>query len=402
MKKNKLQEIEEYFETAAMSQSLLLRYSNHPRYFEREKKKQKRKERELYYEEKQHFLDGSAVDVLLTMPEHFEDLYYIDKLEIKPSDIVMSIIKYLADHNISIDDTETIREVANQHSYGQKWSDEVLQSRIINGGTSGKGLVENLGRIYYSHLEKSRGKEIISKEEESRIQACVNGFKNHPNTAWIWNNTDPEIEILFQVPIYSKLTHRGYDLPTKGLIDILVINHSKKEKVVSEAFKLSPNTVLEIDIKTTSGYLDNYDFDIKKRRYDIQRAWYKRLITSKYIPSNKLFFTVPSLPKPFMYGYSSPCIIVNSFVEPDYPKVYKFSYDDMHFASMGRNVYSSGTILDEEGEKTTMEILFNYKNPIIGIHQLLDRYVYFEENGYIWEERENNGVETTNLWHVQS
>jgi len=397
MKKNKLQEIEEYFGAAAMSQSQLLKYSNHPRQFKRDELKRKRKEKELYYEEKQHFLDGSAVDVLLTMPEHFEDLYYIDTLETKPSDAVMSIINYLVDHNIDIEDTEAIREVSNNHSYGMKWSDKVLKSRIIHGGTAGKNLIENLGKLYYTHLQNSKGKEIISKEEESKIQACVNGFKNHPNTSWIWNNNDPDIEILFQVPVYSEISLKGYTLPTKGLIDILVINHSDEVKEVSEAFKLAPRSITEIDIKTTAGYTDNYNWDIKKRRYDIQRAWYRMLLKS-YKKNNELIFTDKSNSLDKFYRIMLPYIVVNSFSEPDYPKTYEFSNEDLIIAKVGKKNYKNGHCENEDGY--VGDVYRDYNTPIFGINQLLDRYIYFEENGYIWEERENNGIEQTNLWNV--
>ena len=378
---NKLKEIEQYFGAAAMSQSQLLKYRNHPRTFAREETKLKKDC--LYYEEKQHFLDGSAVDVLLTMPDYFKDLYYVDEIEDKPSDTVMSIINYLVDYDIPIDDVESIRDVADEHSYGMKWGNDVLISRIYNGGTVGKTLIKDLGKAYYEQLKNSKGKEIISEKESTRINACVEGFKNDPKTYWIWNNQDKDIEIIFQVALYSDIELDSYTLPIKGLLDILVINHSDEEKVLSESFILAPKSITEIDIKTTSGYLDNYHYDIKKRRYDVQRAWYHRLLTDKYEDTD--------------YTVEDSYIIVNSFVEPEYPKVYKFSEDDMYYANFGViKIFTHQINFSNEISNTiyqTKEIV------ILGVIQLLERYVYFEENGYIWDKEENNGFIETNLWN---
>jgi len=386
---NKLQQVEEYFRTEAMSQSLLLKYQNHPRSFARNKKKEEKKSKEKYYEEKQHFLDGSLVDVLLTMPEHFEDLYYVDNLEIKPTDAVLSIIHYLYDNNIDMDDVEAIRAACEQFNYGSKWSDEVLVGRINNGGTVGKGLIKDLGLAYYAMLEQSKGKQIISKEESERANLCVEGFKTHPNTAWIWNTYDPDIKISFQVPLYSQLELDTYTLPTKGLIDVLVINHSNEYKSPAEWLKLPPRGILEIDIKTTSGYLDNYHFDIKKRRYDIQRKWYDDLL-GDYIYYNKELND--------KYHLMYPVLIVNSFAEPQYPKVYEFSLDDLQVAQLGAKDFKNGKVtVDTGGEGIVIK---EYIKPILGIKQLLERYIYFEENGYVWDINENNGYEKTNIWGV--
>ena len=165
----------------------------------------------------------------------------------------------------------------------------------------------------------------------------------------------------YQLPVYSEISFGEYKIPAKIMIDILLVNDTKKDIVIMENLVIPPNHLLEIDLKTTSKYAYEFEETIKKWRYDIQRAFYK-LILSTSKEFNK-------------YTHLEPCMVVNSFLEPEYPQLYQMGLEDMYIA------------LEGDSDKG-----------ILGINQLLERFVYFKNNGYNYDMNESPHLTTTNLW----
>ena len=87
-------EIDKYFESEALSQSVLKTLLGGLDTF----LSNQEEEQELYYKEKGHFVIGSAVDCILTGQEgEFDKQYYVSQIEKKPSETEMSIIKMTFD-----------------------------------------------------------------------------------------------------------------------------------------------------------------------------------------------------------------------------------------------------------------------------------------------------------------
>jgi hypothetical protein len=100
--------------------------------------------------------------------------------------------------------------------------------------------------VFYEDLWKAKGKVIISRNDYERILHQVNMVKSHPFTAHIVESwTD------FQVPNY--FSYNGIE--SKRLYD-----------AVSETGLY--------DIKYTNGSVKDFNFSLRKFRYDIQAAWY--------------------------------------------------------------------------------------------------------------------------------
>jgi hypothetical protein len=100
--------------------------------------------------------------------------------------------------------------------------------------------------VFYEDLWKAKGKTIISRNDYERILHQVNMVKSHPFTAHIVESwTD------FQVPNY--FSYNGIE--SKRLYD-----------AVSETGLY--------DIKYTNGSVKDFNFSLRKFRYDIQAAWY--------------------------------------------------------------------------------------------------------------------------------
>jgi len=100
--------------------------------------------------------------------------------------------------------------------------------------------------VFYEDLWKARGKTIISRVDYERILHQVSMVKSHPFTAHIVESwTD------FQVPNY--FSYNGIE--SKRLYD-----------AVSETGLY--------DIKYTNGSVKDFNYSLRKFRYDIQAAWY--------------------------------------------------------------------------------------------------------------------------------
>ena len=183
--------LEDYYNSPRLSQSKLKLLLSGVKAFTEVK------EPELFFEEKQHFILGSAVDCLVTRgTEQFEQEFYISRLENKPSDTVKSIINevfYKA--NITpeqiglfapnfIDYRDLILESCDSHNYQLNWKNETRVNKIL----------ENYE--YWNELVESNGKIILTTEDESLINKIMLNFLQNDNTKYYFTNFAEEKEKL--------------------------------------------------------------------------------------------------------------------------------------------------------------------------------------------------------------
>jgi len=370
---NKFEKIQEYFEDDAVSQSFLKEYIN-PRNLERNK------EDDLYYQERKHFIKGGLIDLFTLTPDLFNNFYYADKLSQKPTDVVMSIIKEIYDNGEMLTNVDYVIDLAKNRGYtGNNWSDDTIYNRIFDGGTSGKNKIENLGEMYFDMLYMSNGKQVISQDEYLIAEETSLGLKA---TELYYNLFEKKhaLNIYVQHPIYFDIDFKDTIIPCKALLDILVVNNTNEEYVLSKGLKMPPKSVLVIDLKSTGDYLDNFEKSIKRWRYDIQLAWYLKGVKDFYKNEN--------------YTYLNPIIWAVSIKEPQYPEIYELSDLDLAAAYLGKKSYMAG--FNKDGQN----IYNKYKEPILGINQLLDRYIYYSSHNRYYP-KEYTGKWTTRLWDVQ-
>jgi len=224
-------------------------------------------EKELYYEEKEHLIIGSAVDDLLTMGEQvFNNTYYVTIAE-KPSGKTLSTLHKLFDNMMEIFDEEYVKFL----SFSTIAQDDILTACEQEDFQSRYKTPTKINALekysaYFDELCKSYGKQIITTDDKAKIDAIVDSFKKS-YFGWIFNvangekdeeNYDEnEIDIHFQKPIY--FDYEG--VPSKALLDILLVNHDTKEIAIA-------------DLKTTGDSLINFKYSAMKFRYDIQAAFY--------------------------------------------------------------------------------------------------------------------------------
>jgi hypothetical protein len=231
---------QQYFDNPAIGQSRLKKILYHVNSFVNFKDEQT-----LYYEEKDHFIIGSAVDCKITRPEAFDQEYYIDDLATKPSDTIMSIVKYVKDtsDHVRLEDARTeILNSCNIHKYNKTFKDDTRIDKVISSG-----------KDYFDLLIASNGKMILSKEEMDTVNNIYNSFYANETIAKILNHK----ECINQLEIYFTID----DLKYKAMLDKVLIDHRFK-------------TITPIDIKTLHGHTSYFPENARKFRYDFQAAFY--------------------------------------------------------------------------------------------------------------------------------
>lgn len=310
--------IEEYQNNPALNQSKLKKLlSNNPKDFFEEK-------------ESSGFLFGSAVDCLLTHPEDFDDEYFVYSIDKMPSE---SIIKICDDYyNIKgsdeielMSDNNLLYSIIQKNEFGNKtWSKEKLCEQVKQKGLE-----------YYKIINEKGNRTLVTQETMQKVQEVAGNIKN---TFPEFFNNDYKME--YQLPLYGKFD----DIEIKGLLDMVAIDEKTK-------------TIKIIDIKTTYDNVLNFNYEMKKYRYDIQMAWYFELARQNY-PINYVFECY---------------FLVESTSNPGTPVLLKCENEILDIGTFGYNKYSELSILNEKQEK-------EYK--IEGYYDLIEKFRYYNENGF--------------------
>jgi hypothetical protein len=325
--------IKKYFENPFVSQSKLKTLLYTIEDF------QKEDEDELYYSEKKHFNIGDGVDVMITQGEEaFNRLFYVSQVN-KPGDKILSICNYVFDvviqENVpplSIYDIseDLILQACNNEGYYTKWKDDTRVKSIINNGAD-----------YFSELCQSYGKQILSPDEYTTVISIVNSFKNNKVTSQLLFpdvNSDDDIDIEFQ----SIITFQIDGVPCKVMLDEVIVNHTQK-------------TVQPIDIKTMYDYTLYFPISVRKRRYDIQGAFYTKALELIYNGYRIL---------PFKF-------VVESTKYQGSPIVYTMTPELLAIGEYGRHE----TTIESDG-------VVMYVPPIFGYKHALENYKWYQANGF--------------------
>ena len=196
------------------------------------------------YVNKEYWVDqfamnhGNAFECLLTYKQHFDELFYISNEDNYTRGSAKSVVKLIYDTLETYLPLDALREplllAASQEGYGGSWKEDAIWKNLMKL------------EVFYEDLWKARDKVIISRTDYERILYQVNMVKSHPFTAHIVESwTD------FQVPNY--FSYNGIE--SKRLYD-----------AVSETGLY--------DIKYTNGSVKDFNYSLRKFRYDIQAAWY--------------------------------------------------------------------------------------------------------------------------------
>lgn len=345
--KDKIKEVEDYFAYDAISQSKLKTLLLSPQMFKKEVKN------DLYFEEKEHFILGSAVDFLFTFNgdmDFFNEYYYVSEIENKPTDVVKSIIHNVFDkaveianetnelHNDINEYKEFILEICKNHGYYNNLKDDTRIDKICT----------DVNREYFWDLTKSIGKTVISKEDMKTIIGVYTSITENGYTKKYFDAE--KYEILNQISVYFDI--EGTEC--KALLDRVCIDHKAK-------------TIQIIDFKTIGDYTTNFHRQLKKFRYDIQAAFYQ------YAMEIKMEFGTKDVNEISNYEMLPFIFIVESTLQQGTPMIYTL---DKSFLEIGKYGKLGTSLLDSNNN-----VIYKTQ-PILGYLNLLEMYYYYLENGF--------------------
>lgn len=355
---------------------------------------------------KPYIILGKAVDVLLTgNEEEFNNQFYISQITKKPTDKVADIVdevyrlvvndyqEYLATcvpvidaHQVkkegeflvvgqeNLDEpielmsfenyirtlstwTNYVVAVAREQEYQARYGEEALIKAIVTGETT----------IYFNDLSLSYGKCIIDVSTYETIKSIVESLKTNLRTSKYFDRYEQaeytHIDIILQMPIYFE--YKG--IKCKALLDMVSVMRDSDGKIL----RIQP-----IDLKTMSGNTYNFPMSIRSRRYDIQAAWYRMALADHYAINE-----ISSIIAPFKF-------IVESTTKQGKPLVYEVSKELAEIGRSGRDAYY---YYMSDGFGTIMKTNDIACPAILGVEQLVDMYLYHEDNGF---EAEQEIIET--------
>lgn len=257
-----VEQIKEYHERIGINQSSLKVFNDEGVQAFADQQRDLLSRDDLYYEEKKHFIIGSAVDCKLTHAEDvFDKLYFSSKLTKKPGDKAMSVIRLAFDKalvNFPLGPDMELKlykkevyEAANEEQYYMNRAKPTMEEdgRI-------EYLLKDNGQAYWSDLYLAIGKQILSTEELTIAEGIAMSMKTHSTTRHLFQDS-PDSDLVFQLPMYWE--YEGIDC--KGMIDELYIDHRRKR-------------IMPIDFKTLGDYILKFNKAVRKRRYDLQGSYY--------------------------------------------------------------------------------------------------------------------------------
>ncbi len=269
---------------------------------------------------------GSYVDMLLTSPDLSQSLF-IEDLAKRPSDTIRGFLvntfKVLENEKVN-ENLETYRDLlintARQAGYQNNWGDDAIWKSIFKDGEE-----------YWKFLIQSKGRTIITSEEMRLSKTIASLAMSHPLTGKYFID-QPNVDKYYQLPLYWLYE----DLPCKGLVDILIVEHETK-------------TIYLTDIKSTGVYnIDEWVRVCRTKNYQMQMSWYKLgvernfqdLIEQGYkiecrwivIPMNEFSFKPWVIPCTQMlldigmYGYAKQVVSTIPTDNQEYKKTKKVKY----------------------------------------------------------------------------
>lgn len=289
---------------------------------------------------------GSAVDLLLTDPDNFQNEIYVMTTDKPNSEMMRTFCEVYAETN----DQGIARE-----SSGFKIGIDAIVKKFDKEGVD-----------YYNALIEAGSKKIIDAEQMFRANQIVHNLRTSDFTKQYFTKSDNR-EILFQVPVTWKQVipslsnpNVGIECVFKGIIDMVEVRHDI-------------NTITPIDLKTgEESFRKSY---FKYKRYLQGAMYYMGLI--------------------HMYGLHTDYSIMNTkFIYADtkliYPPViYRMNDSDIEGGINGVPYFMSSNLIDKD--------LFLYKDKTYkhkGYVQLAAELHWHEVNDiwdYSYDVYQNNG-----------
>ena len=298
----------------------------------------------------EHFLIGRAVDLLLTGdPTEFVEEYYVSKVTKLPSEKEVLIIDVLVQSILGCGLTPP---KSLGHTSILPFLNKVITDQAWYNGNPGPKRIEGLltrCSDYYQDLALAGGRDILSQEQFDKIKRIVKSLETNDRTKKYFDRAEQleatRFDFYYQLPIY--FTQEGEEC--KALMDMVVVCRD----ITGNIQWIDP-----IDLKTMSGYTLEFLSSLKKRRYDIQAAWYVEALAEHF-----------KVNRSAIRGFK---FIVESTTNIGNPLVYELSTRTLNIGKFGIKARLIKTL---EGEEV-------YFKPIKGYVQYLEEYIQYMETSF--------------------
>lgn len=207
---------------------------------------------------------GSAVDCLLTSPERWEGDFVVGDVY-KPYGLMFKFVSNLP-KGLTIDSpTESYQAAYEKAGYKKDIS------WVVNQFLTNEKTVD-----YYLWLtSRDETKIALSKDEYQQVLKCVDTIRANEFVRKYFVNTDPDKELLHQVPIYFDYTLDDEVHECKALLDGILIDHKAR-------------TIQPFDLKTTGKSVWEFSSSFLHFGYYRQCAFYEEALYSTASPVRKL------------------------------------------------------------------------------------------------------------------
>lgn len=279
--------IDEYYQRTSLNQSSIkvIMEGGMQSYLEAQSMLIAQEDSDLYYEEKEHFVIGKAVDCYITQGEDcYLKSYHFSNIK-KPGESIMSIVKHVFDTvrgttrcTKLADLQDIIYASCNHNKYYMnrfKPSDKDIENnKKLQRGEKVKNVtklitwqddnrwidVVDKGEDYFRELIEAGDKQVLGDEQNILVNRIIDNLTGHPFTAWLFKDT-LDVDTIYQCPIYFNLE----GVFCKALLDGVRIHHPTK-------------TITGFDVKTIGDHILRFNKAIRKRRYDVQASWYTKAL----------------------------------------------------------------------------------------------------------------------------
>jgi hypothetical protein len=192
---------------------------------------------------------GTALDILVTQPEtSIEEEFHVISVK-RPSGKIHDLLIYIESNGLPYS-REAIDEAIKAVGFGgANWKQETIEKGI-------KPLVD-----YIEALNEAGDKPIITQEQLQLVKKAYSDLKQDPFSNYFLFANSPDYQFEIVVELEGVLC--------KGLLDVVHIDRSRK-------------TFTIVDLKSMEGNPLFFWYNFFKFRYDIQAAFYKRLMEEKF------------------------------------------------------------------------------------------------------------------------
>jgi hypothetical protein len=303
-----------------------------------------------YYEEKAHFVVGTAVDRYISFgKEYFESIYFMSKMYKKPSETELSILRQMFDLVTSnmVTEGENPDQYKAVYSYPEQaliamdyhnyymnrhWTKK--KNATANDDTRFQSLCKSgLAAEYWEELIDAKGMIILSDNEKLAVVGHVNedgvrvrqgaaiSMLEHPFTAWVYSEAEG-VDIIYQFACYFEID----GVMCKALIDTIRVSHNQ-------------HRIYVVDNKTTGFPILKFNQTVSGRRYDFQGSWYSNGLSKCLVQLSELIGVDVT-----DYIISNFAFVVESTVKPGTPLIFILTDQALNIGRVGDGKYKQGWV----------------------------------------------------------